>query len=510
MSKGGGGPSQTYSEVQQTTSNLPEWARPYYEDMMARTGYETSTEYTPYGGQRLAYFSPMEQEAMAQMGEMGMNPQYSQQMGAAFNMAQGAGQGFDPGISTNAQSSYTAGAYGGPQYEAGQREAGYEAGQRNMGYEAGSIENQYQAGSWEDAVGDYEAGSREVGFEPGSLADEGAISQYMSPYMQNVLDVEKREAARQADMRHQQLGLGSAAAGGPRGNYRLGILEGETERDLGQNMSDIQTRGMQAAWQDAKGSFEADRAARAQLEGFEQSQFQMNEGAKQYEANLRAQGFSAQEAANQAMEQFRQGAFGLTEQARQTQEQLGQSQFGLNEQMRQMQEQFGQSQFGMNEQMRQMASQLGLSQYEAEQMAQQAQAGLGLQAFGLNQQGQIASANNLLGQQQNAMAAAGLMGNLTGQDQAMYMDRLNAMMGAGGMERGMMQQSLDMGYQDFLRQQAWPREQLAFYSSMLQGTPVQPGQTTATYGPQPSYGQQMLGMGIGGLGMWNAMQGSGG
>ena len=509
MSKGGGGPNQTYSEVQQSTSNLPEWARPYYEDLMARTGYETSTEYTPYEGQRLAYFTPMEQEGMARIGEMGVDPRFGEQMGSAFGMAQQAGQGFDPNIRNDAQSSYRASNYGGPGYSAGQRDMGYEAGQRDMGYEAGNIENQYQAGTWSDMVGDYEAGSRDVGFDPGSLADQDAIAKYMSPYMQNVVDVEKREAARQADMRHQQLGLGSAQAGGPRGNYRLGILEGETERDLGQNMADIQTRGLQSAWGDAKDSFLQDRAGQAQLEQFEQSQFQMNEAAKQYEANLMSQGFSQQEAANQAMEQFRQGAFGLSEQARQQMEAFGQQQFGLNEQMRQQQEQFGQSQFGLNEQMRQMAKQLGLSEYQAEQAAQQAQASLGLQAFGLNQQGDIARAQNLLGQQQNAIAASQLMGSLTGQDQAMAMDRYNAMLGVGGMERGLMQQSLDMGYQDFLRQQAWPREQLAFYSNILQGSPVQPGQTTATYGPQPSYGQQMLGMGLGGLGMWNAMQGGG-
>ena len=76
--------------------------------------------------------------------------------------------------------------------------------------------------------------------------------------------------------------------------------------------------------------------------------------------------------------------------------------------------------------------------------------------------------------------------------------------------RGLIQQGLDTGYEDFLRQQAYPREQLAFYSAMLQGTPVQPGTTTATYGQQPSFGQQLLGSGIAGLGLYNAFKGAGG
>ena len=73
MGKGGGGPSQTYSDVTQTTSNLPEYAEPYYRDLLARTGYETSVPYEAYQGQRLAYFSPMEQAAMGRIGQLGIS-----------------------------------------------------------------------------------------------------------------------------------------------------------------------------------------------------------------------------------------------------------------------------------------------------------------------------------------------------------------------------------------------------------------------------------------------------
>ena len=62
MGKGGGGSAPT--ETTQIVSNLPEYAEPYYKDLLARAGLESAQEYTPYPAARLAYFTPAEQEAM--------------------------------------------------------------------------------------------------------------------------------------------------------------------------------------------------------------------------------------------------------------------------------------------------------------------------------------------------------------------------------------------------------------------------------------------------------------
>lgn len=70
---------------------------------------------------------------------------------------------------------------------------------------------------------------------------------------------------------------------------------------------------------------------------------------------------------------------------------------------------------------------------------------------------------------------------------------------------GREQAGLDMAFQDFLRQRQFPRDQLAFYSSILRGLPVNNTGQTTTAEPQASPMQQALGAGIGALGLWQGL-----
>lgn len=121
------------------------------------------------------------------------------------------------------------------------------------------------------------------------------------------------------------------------------------------------------------------------------------------------------------------------------------------------------------------------------------------------QLGQSAYAQ-LMGGEQQRLAAAGMLGDFTGQRQQMELERLRAMQTAGQIQRELRQRGLDIGYADFLRQQAYPRENLAFYSSMMQGIPIAPGQISQSYGITPSMTQQLLGAGIAGVGLYNAFR----
>ena len=66
--KGGSSPSATQVVTKETT--MPEYAAPYFEELLGRTAYEATRPYEAYGGQRIADFDPQERAAMRGMTEM--------------------------------------------------------------------------------------------------------------------------------------------------------------------------------------------------------------------------------------------------------------------------------------------------------------------------------------------------------------------------------------------------------------------------------------------------------
>ena len=82
--------------------------------------------------------------------------------------------------------------------------------------------------------------------------------QYMSPYQQAVVDVEKREAIRQSQRPMQEIGSAAVTAGGF-GGSRQAILEAEAGRNLQTQLGNIQTKGQQAAFENAQKAFEAQK-----------------------------------------------------------------------------------------------------------------------------------------------------------------------------------------------------------------------------------------------------------
>jgi len=85
--------------------------------------------------------------------------------------------------------------------------------------------------------------------------------QYMSPYQQAVIDVEKREADRAFDRASQVREAQAAEAGaGSIMGSRAAIEASEAARNQQQLLSDIQTRGQQRAFESAQKQFEAERA----------------------------------------------------------------------------------------------------------------------------------------------------------------------------------------------------------------------------------------------------------
>jgi hypothetical protein len=78
----------------------------------------------------------------------------------------------------------------------------------------------------------------------------GAQQAFMSPYIQNVLDLQKQEAIR--DAQKGQLGQNLASVRqGTYGGARQELAKTERERNLQQNLANIQATGTQKAYEDA-------------------------------------------------------------------------------------------------------------------------------------------------------------------------------------------------------------------------------------------------------------------
>jgi hypothetical protein len=283
------------------------------------------------------------------------------------------------------------------------------------------------------------------------------VQQYMSPYFQNVLDVQKQRAQEDAQKTQLMQNLGASRQGTYGGSRQL--LAGLTrERDLGRQMGDIQAAGQQSAYQNAQEQFERDRAAG----------FNVNN------ANLNAQlGVQELGARNSLQAQLANQQYGLEGQR-------------LGEQSRQFGADFGEKsrQFGadLGERSRQFGADFG----EKSRQFGAAQALASAQAAG--QMGQTLS--NIGSAQQQADA-----------------QRLALQQQTAAQEQALNQQKLDLSYSDFQKDADNPYTQLQRYMNLMSGVPQAMNTTTTQTAPAPSIGSQLLGGGLAAAGIYNTFRG---
>jgi hypothetical protein len=292
---GGGGPTQSTT----VTSNIPEYARPYVESMLGaaqKQAYKFDDSgnivgfqpYVPYGATvdaqgnitntaqeqaraAVAGFSPMQEQAFRQVAGMQVPGQYG--LGSMYAGAGGMGAA-----------------------NIAQRAAG--------------------------------AGQGYYGLATNPFAQQA----FMSPYMQNVVDVQKQEAVR--DFSKQMPGLqAQAARAGAFGGSRQAIEAAEARRNLGTQLGQIQAAGSQKAFEDAQ----------------RQMQFGANLGLQGYGTAL--QGTGQLTAAGRTLAdiggaqlQAQQGIIGLQTQAGAQQQQLEQQRINQAIQNYALQQQYPQLQ----------------------------------------------------------------------------------------------------------------------------------------------------------------------
>jgi hypothetical protein len=82
------------------------------------------------------------------------------------------------------------------------------------------------------------------------VTDPNSMAQYMSPYQQQVTDIAKADAVRNAQLAQQQANLGSARQG-TYGGARQALAQSEREKNLMSNLANIQAQGSQSAFDKA-------------------------------------------------------------------------------------------------------------------------------------------------------------------------------------------------------------------------------------------------------------------
>jgi hypothetical protein len=140
-------------------------------------------------------------------------------------------------------------------------------------------------------------------FEGGRFGGQQA-AQYMSPFIQEALAPQLREAQRSSDILGQQ-NAARAVGQGAFGGSRSALVEAERQRNLGMQMGDIRAKGLQDAYTQAASQFNADQQRAMQAQ-------QLGEQSRQFGANIGMQGLqTALTGAGQlgalGQQQFQQG-----------------------------------------------------------------------------------------------------------------------------------------------------------------------------------------------------------
>jgi hypothetical protein len=210
----GGGGSSTPDKTT-TVTDLPDWAKGYAKDTLAKTSALTDISKNPYqqyGGERIAGFQPMQQQAF----EGAANMQPSAQLGLGTGLAGAAGLG---ALGTN-----------------------------------------YQGGNFR-----------------GGQFDSQAAQQYMSPYTQNVVDYQKSQALRDFQIA-QPMRNAQAVQQGAFGGSRSAIVDAEAQRSLNSQLQGIEATGQQNAYANAQQQFNTDQARRLQAQGMGEASRQYGAG----------------------------------------------------------------------------------------------------------------------------------------------------------------------------------------------------------------------------------------
>jgi hypothetical protein len=431
----GGGGSGTPS-TQTTITELPEWARGYAQETLGKAAAVSSQPYQTYGAERIAGFSPLQLQAQETAGGIGPAAQLGQATGLA-------------------------GLAGTEAFRAGQYAPGQFTPQQVMGSQVGVPTMEAAQTGFRPDLQMYQMAAPER-VRTGTFTRPGTAEQYMSPYIEQAIAPQLREAQRTSDILGTQQ-AGQAVQAGAFGGSRAGLLEAERQRNLGMQMGDIRARGLQSAYEQAQQLYgtEQQRALQAQLAN---QQAGLTAGSQNLAAALGVQQLGTQTGLQTALANL-----------------SSQQQANVQNQAAALQAQ------GLNAQQALQAAlanqQAGLQAQQLGEQSRQYGAGLGLQGLG------------------TALSAAGQLGQLGQQQFGQEKETVGLQSQLGAQQQALRQQGLSQAYQDFLNQQNYPYKQLGFMSDLIRGLPL--GQQTARqiYEGEPGLMQSIGSLGLGAYGL---------
>lgn len=149
---GGGGGSQPANTTQVQTQELPEWARGYAKDVLAKGQAITDISQNPYqayGGERTAGFSNLQKESFAEAGPQGFQNTVGQYMSPYIqnvlnNQIAASNRGYDISGMQEAARATQAGAFGGGRQAIMQAENERARNAANQAITAQGLQNAYQ------------------------------------------------------------------------------------------------------------------------------------------------------------------------------------------------------------------------------------------------------------------------------------------------------------------------------------------------------------------------------
>ncbi|NBW69556.1 MAG: hypothetical protein EBR47_12995 [Betaproteobacteria bacterium] len=319
----------------------------------------------------------------------------------------------------------------------------------------------------------YTGATFNAGTVSAGLGAPGSVESYMNPYLQNVVDVQAREARRQADI---QRAADARKFQGAFGGGRQALYQSEGIRNLNQQIGDIQAKGSQAAY---------DAALKQRLAEAEQYRLGQESTAKLgLEAQKEAEA-SRQFGAKQGLASSELAAkYGLDAQREAEASRQFAAKQGLTE--AELQAKYGQAAADAAEASRQFAAKQGLSNAELA-------AKYGLEGLKASEESRQFGANLGLKYLTEAGQAAANMGQIGVNQGNFDLNRLKTMADMGATKRAIDQEGLTSDYADWVAQRDWDKTQQRYLKEILSTLPMT---TQNQYAEKPTTAESIISGGL--------------